>query len=100
LEGYDFNRDAVQQDIFTLAAAKFDSLPDHATTQLLRAAFEKSTPLDTFSRELLEATTTHILLGGGGVSIKLKNLQIIGKDEENADNSRPGENRAQDPGEA
>ena len=99
LEGFDFDREAVQRDIFSLAAAKFKSLPDRATTQILRAAFEKSAPLDSFSRELLEATVSQILLGGG-VSIKLKNHQIIGKEDENADDSTAGENRDTDPCEA
>ena len=97
LEGFDFDREAVQRDIFSLAAAKFKSLPDRATTQILRVTFEKSAPLDSFSRELLEATVSQILLGGDGVSIKLKNHQIIGKEYKNADDSTAGENRDADP---
>ncbi|MCL2298771.1 MAG: recombinase family protein [Firmicutes bacterium] len=100
LGGFDLDREAVQRDIFSLAAAKFKSLPDRATTQLLRAAFEKSTLLDCFSRALLEATTTQILLGGDGISLKLKNNQIIGKDDENADGSTHGTDHNADPGEA
>ncbi|MCL2301352.1 MAG: recombinase family protein, partial [Firmicutes bacterium] len=91
LEGFDLDREGVQRDIFLLAAAKFKSLPDHATAQILRAAFEKSAPLDTFSRELLEATTSQVLLGNNKVFFKLKNQQIIGKDGENADDSPLGE---------
>ena len=99
LEGPDFDRDAVQRDIFALAAAKFTILPSgSATTYLLRGLFEKSATLDSFSRELLEATTMQILLGEDGVSLKLKNNQIIGKDVEHA--SDPGENRDNDPGQA
>ena len=100
LEGFDFDRDAVQRDIFALAAAKYTGLPDRATTQLLRAAFEKSALLDTFSRELFEATALQVLLGNGGLSLKLKNNQIIWKDDENADGRTHGEDRDADPGEA
>ena len=100
LEGFDLDRDAVQRDIFALAAAKFRSLLDCATTQILRAAFEKSATLDSFSRELLEAAATQILLDCGGVFLKLKNQQIIGKDDENADDSPLGEDRDADSGEA
>jgi len=91
MEGSGFDRDAVQRDIFALAAAKFTALPNGpATTYLLRAAFEKSAPLESFSRELLEATVTQVLLGNGGIYLKLKNNQIIGKDNENADDSPHG----------
>jgi len=100
LEGFDLDRDTVQHDIFALAAAKFKSLPNRATTEMLRAAFEKSAPLNFFSRALLEATTTQVLLGGGGVFLKLKNQQIIGKDDENADDSPLGEDRNADPSQA
>ena len=99
LEGFDLDRDAIQQGIFSLAAAKFKGLPDHTTTKLLRAAFEKSAPLDCFSRELLEAAVTKILLGGG-IFLKLKNHQIIGKDDENADDSSHGTDSDADPGKA
>lgn len=99
LEGSGFDRDAVQRDIFALAAEKFKSLPDKTTTLLLRAAFEKSAPPVTFPRALLEATATQVLLGGGGVSIKLKNGQIIGKDEDHAGDSPLGEDRDANPGE-
>jgi len=99
MEGFGFEREAVQRDIFALAAAKFTALPSGpATTYLLRAAFEKSAPLDSFSRELLEATVTQVLLGSGGVFVKLKNGQIIGKDGDHG--SDVTENRADDPGEA
>lgn len=98
LEGFEFDRDAVQKDIFTLAVAKYKNLPDHATTYLLRAAFEKSAPLASFSRELLEATAKRILLGSEGIFIMLKNGQTIGKDDNNG--SGITENGAHDPGKA
>ena len=100
LEGFSFDRDTVQQDIFALAAAKFKSLPDHTTTQILRAAFEKSAPLNSFSRELLETTVTQVLLGNDGIYLKLKNHQIIGKDDKNADDSSHGEDSDADSGQA
>ena len=99
MEGAGFDRDAVQGDIFALAAAKFNSLPDHTTTHLLRAAFERLAPLDCFSRELLEATASQILLGGSGVYVKLKNGQIIGGNGHGSDSDFT-ENRADDPAEA
>ena len=99
LEGSGFDRDAVQQDIFALAAAKFTLLPSGpTTTYLLRAALEKSTPLNSFSREFLEATVLQVLLGEDGVSLKMKNNQIIGKEVEHG--SGIAENRDNDPGEA
>jgi len=99
MEGSGFDREAVQQDIFTLTAVKFTALPSGpATTYLLRAAFEKSTPLVAFSRELLEATANQVLLGDSSLFIKLKNQQIIGR--EDGHGSDPGENRADDPGQA
>lgn len=97
-EGAGFDREAVQRDIFALAAAKFTALPGGpATTYLLRAAFEKSAPLVAFSRELLEAAASQILLDDSGIFIKLKNQQIIGG---NGHGSDLGENRADDSGEA
>lgn len=98
MEGFDFDRDAVQQDIFALAAAKFAALPSGpATTYLLRGLFEKSATLDAFSRELLEAAALQIVLGGGGIFLKLKNKQVVGKDD---DDGSATENGAHDPGEA
>jgi len=98
LEGSGFDRDTVQQDIFALAAAKFKNLSDTATTQILRAAFEKSATLGCFSRELLEAAATQVLLGDGRIFLKLKNQQIIGEDDENG--SDIAEESDADPGEA
>jgi len=100
LEGFEFDRDTVQQDIFSLAAAKYASLPDRATTQLLRVAFEKSVPLESFSRELLEAAAMQVLLVSDGILLKLKNNQIIGKDDKNADDSSHGEDSDADSGQA
>ena len=99
MESSGFDREAVQRDIFALAAAKHAVLPDGpATTYLLRAAFEKSAPLVAFSRSLLEATASQVLLGNGGVFIRLKNQQIIGRGDDHG--SDVGENRADDPCEA
>ena len=101
LEGSGFDRDAVQQDIFALAAVKFTLLPSGpATAYRLRGLFEKSATLDSFSRELLEASVSQVLLGEDGVSLKLKNNQIVRKEVEHGSDSDIATHCDNDPGEA
>lgn len=84
-EQTDFNRDELQNLILECAEKKYDS--DKSTrhiTDMLKADFEKSSPLSTFSMELFEKTVSAVLIDQrGSVSIKLKNGNIIGKENRN-----------------
>lgn len=74
------NRNPTQQDIFALAAARFAAISDAPVqTHMLHAVLEQAAPLMEFSNELLEQTVSQVLLGDG-VSLKLKNHQIIRKE--------------------
>ena len=85
LEQSDFDKDKLQNLILECAEKKYSS--DKSTrhiTDRLKADFEKLSPLSTFSMELFEKTVSAVLLNKrGSVSIKLKNGNIIGKENLN-----------------
>lgn len=84
-EQTDFNKDELQNLILECVAKKYDI--DKSTryiTDRLKADFEKSSPLSTFSMELFEKTVSAVLINkNGSVSIELKNGNVIGKENLN-----------------
>jgi hypothetical protein len=91
LEGFGFDRDRVKASIFELAALTYKQLDDRKnTTQQLRAELENMASLSAFSPEILRRVASRIILSEPAwVQIKLKNGQIIGKDEINECDSHP-----------
>ena len=93
LEGFDFDRDKVKEDIFELAALKYSRLDDRKnTTKQLRAELKQMAPLSAFSPEVLSRFAGQIILGEPAVvQIKLKNGQIIGKEDDHECDDDPGQ---------
>ncbi|MGN0457293.1 MAG: recombinase family protein [Acutalibacteraceae bacterium] len=91
LEQSDFDKDKLQKLILECAEQKYSSdKSNRHITERLKANFEKLSPLSTFSMELFEKTISAVLIDKrGSVSIKLKNGNIIGKENLNGctDNS-------------
>lgn len=85
LEQLDFNKDELQNLILECAAKKYDEDKSaRHITDRLKADFEKSSPLSTFSMELFEKTVSALYIDKrGSVSIKLKNENIIRKENQN-----------------
>ena len=85
LEQPDFDKDKLQNLILECAEKKYsyDKSTRHITDRL-KADFEKSSPLSVFSMDLFEKTVSAVLIDKrGSVSIKLKNGNIIGKENQN-----------------
>lgn len=85
LEQSNFDNDKLQNLILECAEKKysFDKSTRHITDRL-KADFEKSSPLSAFSMELFEKSVSAVLINKrGSVSIKLKNGNIIGKENRN-----------------
>ena len=95
LEGFDFDRDKVKESIFELAALKYGNLDDRKnTTKQLRAELKQMAPLSAFSPEVLGRVASQIILSEPAiVQIKLKNGQIIGKDDDHEGDSDPAQAR-------
>jgi len=93
LEGFNFDRDKVKGSIFELATLKYNRLDDRKnTTKQLRAELKQMAPLSDFSPEVLSRVAAQILLGEPAVvQIKLKNGQIVGKDENDERNCDSGQ---------
>ncbi len=86
LEQTEFDKDKLQNLILECAEKKYsyDKSTQHITDRL-KADFEKSSPLSAFSMDLFEKTVSTVLIDKlGSVSIKLKNGNIIGKENANA----------------
>lgn len=85
IEQPDFDKDKLQNLILKCAEKKYsyDKSTRHITDRL-KADFEKSSPLSAFSMDLFEKTVSAVLIDKqGSVSIKLKNGNIIGKENLN-----------------
>ena len=93
LDGYDFDKDRLRADIFTLAAEKLRQTDtDNITSYILRARFEKQTPLSCFDNNLfIKSVSAIILADGGEVALRLKNNQTVRREKTDAsdnDNAR------------
>jgi len=93
LEGFDFDRDKVKGSILELAALKYSRLDDRKnTTKQLRAELTKMAPLSAFSPAVLSRVAGQTLLGKPTiVQIKLKNGQIVGKEDDHECDGNSGQ---------
>ena len=83
LNSADFNKDELQSLILECAAEKYncDKSTRHITDRL-KADFEKSGPLSSFSPKLFENTVSAVMIDKNcSVSLKLKDGNIIGKED-------------------
>lgn len=83
LNSSDFSKDEIQNLILECAAEKYncDKSNRHITDRL-KADFEKSGPLSSFSSKLFESTVSAVLIDKNcSVSLKLKDGNIIGKED-------------------
>jgi len=91
LDSLDFDRDKVREDIFALAAEKYKNIDTRLIkSNMLRAEFEKSEPLSSFSPDLFKRTALKVRLGESSVHLILKNDQIIGREHDDADSEYTG----------
>lgn len=95
LDGYELEKEPLKAAIFTLAKEKYwDISSIQIISLMLRAAFEKSKPLSSFSPALFKQTVKNIqFVGDGNPALVLKNNQIFGKEIYHADNDNehPGD---------
>lgn len=88
LEALDFNKFELQDMILQCAAKKYDNYKGvRHITDRLKADFEQSSPLSSYSPELFDRTVDAVILNSNKtVSLKLKNNTIIGKEPQSYDN--------------
>jgi hypothetical protein len=89
LDSFAFDKDRAKQSLFALAAERYkniDSRPHQG--RIVRAVFEKSKPLSSFSPELFKRTVLKIQLGEGVTRLILKNHQAIERSEPYANSNR------------
>lgn len=89
LDQLDMNTNELQNLILECASQKYTLSPTTMhITERLKAELERTSPLSAFSIDLYDRIVTSTLIGkGNSVSIMLKNGQIIGKDEQNANSN-------------
>lgn len=89
LEALDFNKIELQDLILQCASKKYDDYKSvRHITDRLKADFEQSSPLSSYSAELFDSTVATVILNSNkAVSLKLKNNTIIGKEPQSYDNS-------------
>ena len=89
LEALDFNKTELQDLILQCASKKYDNYKSvRHITDRLKADFEQSSPLSSYSPELFDRTVATVILNSNkAVSLKLKNNTIIGKEPQSYDNS-------------
>lgn len=89
LEALDFNKSELQDLILQCASKKYDNYKSvkHITDRL-KADFEQSSPLSSYSPELFDRTVDAVIIKSNKVvSLKLKNNTIVGKEPQSYDNS-------------
>lgn len=89
LEALDFNKTELQDLILQCASKKYDNYKSvkHITDRL-KADFEQSSPLSSYSPELFDRTVDAVILKSNNtVSLKLKNNIIVGKEPQSDGNS-------------
>ena len=89
LEALNFNKSELQDLILQCASKKYDDYKSvRHITDRLKADFEQSSPLLSYSPELFDRTVATVILNSNkAVSLKLKNNTIIGKELQSYDNS-------------
>ena len=95
LEALDFNKIELQDLILQCASKKYDDYKSvRHITDRLKADFEQSSPLSSYSAELFDSTVATVILNSNkAVSLKLKNNTIIGKEPQSYD--KPSTDRNQ-----
>lgn len=95
LEALDFNKSELQDMILLCASKKYDDYKSvRHITDRLKADFEQSSPLSSYSPELFDRTVATVILNSDkAVSLKLKNNTIIGKEPQSYD--KPSTDRDQ-----
>ena len=91
----DFNKIELQDLILQCASKKYDDYKSvRHITDRLKADFEQSSPLSSYSAELFDSTVATVILNSNkAVSLKLKNNTIIGKEPQSYD--KPSTDRNQ-----
>lgn len=87
LESLDFDKNEIQNLILQCAAKKYEENKSaRHITDRLKADFEQSSPLSSYSNDLLERTVSAVIMNRDkSIQLKLKNGEIIGKEEERND---------------
>jgi hypothetical protein len=92
LDSFDFDKGKAQKTLFALAREKYRHIDNkQVKSYMLRAAFEgkqlsSSERLSSFMSELFKRTALKVRLdAGGNIALVLKNDQIIGKEDDYAD---------------
>ena len=95
LEALDFNKIELQNLILQCASKKYDDYKSvRHITDRLKADFELSSPLSSYSAELFDSTVATVILNSNkAVNLKLKNNTIIGKEPQSYD--KPSTDRNQ-----
>lgn len=95
LEALDFNKIELQDLILQCASKKYDDYKSvRHITDRLKADFEQSSPLSSYSAELFDSTVATVILNSNkAVNLKLKNNTIIGKEPQSYD--KPSTDRNQ-----
>lgn len=95
LEALDFNKIELQDLILQCASKKYDDYKSvRHITDRMKADFEQSSPLSSYSAELFDSTVATVILNSNkAVSLKLKNNTIIGKEPQSYD--KPSTDRDQ-----
>lgn len=95
LEALDFNKIELQNLILQCASKKYDDYKSvRHITDRLKADFEQSSPLSSYSAELFDSTVATVILNSNkAVNLKLKNNTIIGKELQSYD--KPSTDRNQ-----
>lgn len=96
LDSFDIEKEQVKAAIFSLAAEKYRHTDNKKViTQMLRAEFEKQTPLSLFSPELFKRTVDRVRFDDDGEpTLVLKNGQNIRKEPDHADSNNAGDTTA------
>lgn len=84
LDGYEPDKESLKDAVFTLAAEKYRNIdPSNIISLMLRAAFEKSEPLSSFSPAFFKQTVRQIQFDeSGDPALVLKNNRVIGNDHD------------------
>lgn len=92
LESLDFDKNEIQNLILECVAKKYEENKSiQHITDRLKADFEQSSPLSSYSNDLLERTVSAVIMNRDkSIQLKLKNGKIIGKVEGRNDYANRG----------
>jgi hypothetical protein len=92
LDSFEFDKDRAKKKLFELAREKYRHIDNRQVkSYMARAAFDQSEPLSSFMPELFKRTVQKIQMDAGGkIALVLKNNQIIGKEDDHANDDHDG----------